>query len=178
MSNALYSQVRPNIRSGDMIMQRVTTMSSFLDFLLILYQKFFKSKFSHVGVALVYGGRVFCLEATPPVVRLIPLSMIGDFSIVHTNLEWSEPSDGCALKYIGRDYSLTDFMRGILHLSTSPKELYCSELLARIYKDLGLVQDLEDGSRPDKIIEKVISVLKERGMNPEIIEVSIDRGNF
>jgi hypothetical protein len=169
----LYSEIRPKIRTGDLLAWEVTTISSALDLALLAYQKIYKTNISHVGMAYVFGDRVFCLEATPPAVRLIPLSMLDDFSLLQANIDWKPSYDRVALKYIGRDYSLTDHLKGMMHFKTSDKELYCSELLSRIYRDIGLVPSLEADSTPRGLAREVKKVV-----GGDFIFVNIDKGNI
>lgn len=48
--------------------------SSWRDFKIMMVRLFTQSEYSHVGLAIVLGGRVWVLEATIPHVRLVPLS--------------------------------------------------------------------------------------------------------
>jgi len=173
----LYSEMRRNIKTGDLLIWKVTKISSFIDFVLYLYQKIFKTEYSHVGIAIVFGDRVFCLDAAPPLVRLMPLSMMKDFSVLHTNIPWRNnfhrgAFHRSALQHIGKKYDLTDLVRALFKLSKSDNELYCSEMIAVIFKDIGFIKDEGIGIDPKTLVE----YLKNKTGN-EPIFVSIDRDN-
>lgn len=83
----LYSQVRSTIQSGDLLAWRITKASGFFDFVLMLYQRIFKARFSHVAVALRVGERVFAVEAVPNAVRIFPLAMLGNFYLIRAGID-------------------------------------------------------------------------------------------
>lgn len=71
-----YKYVRDSIKSGDVLAwsHRSGWFKSWYDFKINLVRLFTRSEYSHVGVAWVFGGRVFVLESVTPLVRVVPLS--------------------------------------------------------------------------------------------------------
>jgi hypothetical protein len=69
-----YSQVRDKIKTGDALVFSTTTWNGFWDWLAQLVRIKRRSKWSHIGMAVVWAGRVWVLEATRHGVWPIPLS--------------------------------------------------------------------------------------------------------
>ncbi|EKD89581.1 MAG: hypothetical protein ACD_33C00041G0008 [uncultured bacterium] len=168
----LYSEFRSEIKSGDLLAWEIKKINSFIDFLLLLYQKIYRIKYSHVGIAVVYGNRVFCLEASSPQVRLVPLSLLGDFYIVKANVKWKKQYDNILLSEIAKPYSLFDYVRNILGFKRSSDSLYCSELVANFYLDIAYTFNEDAGLNPSDLVKEIV-----KESNNEPIFVKIDRGN-
>lgn len=69
-----YDDVRDRIKSGDIIALSHYDWETLYDLQVQAVRLFTQSEFSHVGVAIVFGGRVWMAESVTPVVRLVPLS--------------------------------------------------------------------------------------------------------
>lgn len=169
----LYSKVRQELKTGDLLAWKTTKINSFFDFVLFLYQKILKAEYTHVGIVVKEGNRFFLIEATPPVVRLFPVSLCDDFYHFPLNIDYKSTQIDFLLRTIGKKYSLIDLIRSILKLGDNTSEYYCSELAGRFYNDIGYINDEEAGITPDKIIE---AVAKKNNVTP--IFVKIDKGNL
>ena len=165
--------MRENIKTGDLLAWEVTSVDSPTSALLKIYQKIFSVKFSHVGLAVRIGGRVFVAEATLPYVRLFPLSLKENFYYLGCNIQFQENHIDLLLKDMGKPYSLFDLVKATLNLSFSDKDFYCSEYAADFYKSIGFLTTIDDGITPQKLVD-VVS--KKIGKEP--LYVSIDRGNL
>jgi uncharacterized protein YycO len=170
---AKYSQIRKDIQTGDLLAWRTNSIGGASDALLSLYQKIFKAEFSHVGMAVVLGSRVFVVEAIPPVVRIYPLSLKRDFHLIKCNVEQKDSYIDFLFKWVGDDYSLLDLAKTCLGFSTSTQSFYCSELAADFYKYVGLIDDASVGKLPQTLVDAVVQATKQ-----EPILVSIDGGNI
>lgn len=172
----LYSQMRGSIKTGDLLIWNKKRIANFVDLFLFLYQKIFNTKFSHVGIAIVFGDRVFVLEANPPEVRLIPLSMKGDFYYLPINYEWKPEYDAIAFTHIGEPYSLWNFIRDILNLSIDKSSTYCSLLAAEIYRKIGYMPEEDMGTEPKELVDYLI---KKAGLTEDSLQlIVIDKGNL
>lgn len=170
----LYSEMRNEIKTGDLIAYDTEEISSFFSFVLFLYQKILKAKYTHVGIAVNLGGRIFLVEATPPEVRLIPLSMCGNFYHIKTNMTTSQDSMLSNLfSHLGKKYSLMDLAKSVIGFSNDPSDQYCSELAGDFYNQFGYLVDRKAGQTPDSIVE---AVLERSGSTP--VYVVIDKGNL
>jgi len=169
----LYSDIKKEIQTGDLLAWETTSINGFFDFLLFLYQKIFKARFTHVGVAVRINGRVFMVDATPPMVRLFPVSMTRDFYLIKTNIKATEKHIDILLSRLGNRYSLLDMIRGILNFKKDDTKDYCSDLVGDFYNQIGYINDENAGRTPDTIVEAII---KASGSEP--IFVKIDRGNL
>lgn len=175
----LYSEFRKELKTGDLLAWDTTEIVTFFDFVLFLYQKILKAKYSHVGIVLRFGERVFVMEAVPPFVRVFPLSMLSNFSVIKTNLNSSNNPEvdrlycNALLKHSGKRYSLTDLIKGMFDMKPDDSSLYCSELALDFYRDIEYTTNEEAGITPDTIVEEIIKI---SGNQP--VFVTIDRGNF
>lgn len=169
----LYSKIRDEIQTGDLLVWDKTKIDSFTDFLLFLYQKIFRKKYIHVAVALRLGDRLFIAEATPPAVRLFPISMCDDFILIQTSIFQRSYHTDILLKHIGKKYSLFDFFRNLLKLKNNKDEFYCSEMAAEYYNEIAYIVDDDVGLTPDILVEYILKTYEK-----ETISVKIDRGNL
>jgi hypothetical protein len=69
-----YSDIRDDIRSGDIIALSHSSWSSYHDLEVQAVRTATQSEYSHICVAWVFANRVFVIEAVNPLVRIIPLS--------------------------------------------------------------------------------------------------------
>ena len=169
----LYSKYRDKIKSGDLLIWETRKIESKIDLLLKVYQKIGKTNFTHVGIALVLNNRVFCIEATPPVVRLIPLSLLDDFKIIHLETNWDKNYEDLLFQQLGKQYSIIDYLSTVFGMKTNTDNFYCSEFVSYFYKEIGLIADIDLGETPKSIVEYFINKL-----NTQPIDVQIDKGNL
>lgn len=176
--HALYSQVRDSIRSGDLLAWRITRMTSIFDFFLILYQKLFRAKFSHLALAVWVGNRLFAVEATPDKVRMIPLSMLDNFYLIPADVPSRKEYFEMIARHLGKPYGLLDLLKVILGFRGSDTSLYCSELALHYYNEVGYfsvdIDEFDDHiPTPDDVVERVLAQAKST-----ITFVRIDQGNL
>lgn len=168
-----YSNIRRQIKTGDLLAWKSGRIGSKIDLVLKLYQKIFKAQYIHVGVAVVLGNRVLMVDATPPIVRLYPLSYCDDFYWFPCNLEYKEKYLDILFKHLGKPYRLFDLINSLLGFKNSTDDFYCSELAGYFYKEIGFIQDEDAGFVPDTIVE---AILKASGVK-EPTFILVDRGN-
>lgn len=169
----LYSKVRNELKTGDLVAWKVSKIGGFFDFILYLYHKIFGAEYVHVGTVYNTGDRVYVIEAIPPAVRIFPLSMRKDFYLIQTNIESTPNRLNVQLEDVGKKYSLFDMVKGIFNLARSSDSYYCSEETAKYYKEIGYIDDEDYGQTPDTLVNHII---KKYGIIP--VFVIIDKGNF
>jgi hypothetical protein len=169
----LYSKVRHEIRTGDLLIWKTTSIEDFFDLFLFMYQKIFGAKYTHMAIAVRWGDRVLMVEATPPLSRLFPVSKTRDLYLLRANVEDRESHIEYLLSLLGRKYRLWDFFRSKFKLKKSSTEDYCSDLASEFYNQIGLIDDDDAGETPDSLVEALI---KATGSEP--IFVKMDRGNL
>jgi len=168
-----YSEIRKNLKTGDLLAWEVTKINSFFSFILFLYQKLFNIKYSHTGVVLKISDRLFVVEATPPVVRIFPISMCNDFYYIPVNIDIQNKHIDKLLIHIGKKYNLIDLIKGMLYLGTSEESYYCSELNGKFYKNCGIIINDLDFITPQRLVEAIQKVTDKE---PEF--VIIDKANL
>jgi len=169
----LYSEIREKIRTGDLVAWDKPTDPGLTGLFLKLYQKITKARYTHVGVAVVLGERVMMVEATPPEVRLYPLSMSSDFYLIKTDISRVSKHLDIVLSELGKPYNLLDFFKNVIGFSDSNRDYYCSQLVSRYYNEIGYINNDLAGLTPDSIVEEVI-----KASSSDPIYVNVDRGNL
>ncbi len=69
-----YAQARPLIKSGDALFWSHYDWSTWYDIQVQAVRLGTQSEYCHAAVAWEYAGRVWCIEAVSPLIRLVPLS--------------------------------------------------------------------------------------------------------
>lgn len=127
-----YSTVRPAIKSGDVLAWSHRKLRSWYDFKIMLVRLFTMSEYSHVGLAVVMGGRVWVLEAVTPRIRLVPLSNLLPCYVVSGNKMTKEEINS-ALDWVGRgdvEYSQIEAIKGYLGKNDrADGAVQCAELV-------------------------------------------------
>lgn len=136
-----YEQARPMIRSGDILAWSHRGVTSWHDLKIWFVRLFTRSEYSHVGTAWVTGDRVLVIEAVMPMVRIYPLSRLGDFYWLQMGAYWRKATETLALSYVGDDYSQIQAIQSPFLTPPADAEWQCAELVATIARqdsiDLG-----------------------------------------
>jgi len=173
MIERLYSEIRDDIKTGDLLIWDTELIEDKFDLLLKLYQKIFNAKYTHVGIAVSLGGRKFLVEAIPPVVRLYPISRKRDFYWLKLGLKNNFKYLNTLFMHLGKPYSLFDLIKHVFRFKTDQSDFYCSELASLFYKEVGLLEENDIGVTPDKLVNLILNKSKS-----EIVKVKIDSVNI
>jgi hypothetical protein len=145
-----YAVIRPSIRSGDLLSWSHIGLGSWHDFKIWLVRLFMRSEYSHVGTAWVVGNRVFVIEAVMPLVRIFPLSALGDFYHLSMNAPWMPATEALALSRVGHKYSQLQAIQAPFGKPALDKLWECAELAATIALADGI--DLGDVYTPGAVV--------------------------
>lgn len=139
----IYNKARPMIRSGDILAWSHRGIRSWHDLKIWLVRMFTRSEYSHVGTAWCVGDRVFVIEAVMPLVRIYPLSKLGDFYWLQMGAYWRKATETLALSHVGDAYSQLQAIEAPFLTPMDDERWECAELVARIARqdsiDLGAV---------------------------------------
>lgn len=149
-----YSDIRPSIKSGDLLVWSDSSIKSIKDFFLQIVRVFTKSEYNHVGIAWVVGDRVFVIEAVIPSVRIYPLSELLPFYHVKTNAPWSDETETFALQQIGDDYSIVQAIFSLIEKPNLDDNWQCAELVHDILLKDGI--DLGNVYTPASLVKSAI----------------------
>lgn len=150
-----YSDVRPNIKSGDLLIWSDDSYKSLKDIFLQLVRVFTKSEYNHVGIAWVVANRVFVIEAVIPSVRIYPLSQLLPFYHVETKATWSEETEAFALEQVGEPYSVLQAVRSLFETPNLDDNWQCAELTHDILLKDGI--DLGEVYTPASLVKQAIN---------------------
>ena len=126
-----YSDARPLIKSGDILgwTHKAGWFDSWYDFKINIVRLVTRSKYSHVGVAIVLAGRVFILESVTGGIRLEPLSKFLPCDWL-TYKELDEAGIERAMGVCGEPYSQIEAMLGQFNDTDSTNGKWqCSEFV-------------------------------------------------
>lgn len=181
MQPHLLSEVKDEIKTGDLLAFTVRRFGSLTSFVLWLYQKFRKVKFSHVGVAVRLGDRLFIVEAVSPRVTITPISKVKDFYLIPTRIAENpkikateEDQISFLMDFVEVKYSLVDMITHYIGMDVNDNGVYCSELASAFYYHIGLLLERDSGHTPQTLVE---AVMKKVGIE-EPIHIVTDRGNL
>ena len=139
----MYKHARPLIKSGDILAWSHRGVHSWHDLKVWFVRMFTRSEYSHVGTAWVVGERVFVIEAVMPLVRIYPLSKLGDFYHLGMGAYWRRATEALALSFVGHQYNQLQAMQAPFITPPDDDRWECAELVAAIARqdsiDLGVV---------------------------------------
>ena len=151
-----YAAIRDELQSGDIIVASKGNMKSFDGFLSLAIRIGTASSYSHVGVVVKLGNRCFVVEATPPVVRLYPLSKLDSFYVIKMDQRLSREDENRLFEYVGQPYS--DWNSVFSYFTRKPLangKLQCAQLVSSFYNWPNLL-------RPEEIVKYTQEVLGKR----------------
>ena len=130
-----YDLIRGAIKTGDLLAWSAGGWTNWHDIQISLVRMFTQSEFSHVGMACVFGERVFILEAVGQGVRLYPLSKELPFYYLSRPRELSEKALNYAFEQLGERYSKWQAIKSFFGAITigSDDEWECAEYIMSIY---------------------------------------------
>jgi hypothetical protein len=124
-----YAEYRNSIKTGDILAWgKKSTASS-------IVRLFTGSEYSHVGMAYVYKGRVFVLEAVFPYIRFVPLSNLLPFYVLHMEQRLNLDAEDFAFSLVGRGtYSIPEAIKSYFGLNKLNNQWQCVEYVKEILK--------------------------------------------
>lgn len=146
-----------SIESGTVIAWRGTSLYS------KIVQIFTRSSFSHVGIAVEFGGKLFVIEAkegkgvrlTPLFTRLPFYILIpGRNCVVH---EWTEATERLALTKIGDKYSILKCIKAYLKKKLKINNKWeCAEFVSYVLNSMGY--KLTYSNTPQRLVDRMLSI--------------------
>lgn len=154
-----YSEIRDEFKSGDIIAFSHYKWASYYDLQVQAVRLFSFSEYTHVGVVVVLGGRVWLAESVTPVVRLVPLSNFAKdgFYVIPTRTEMSEEELEFLLSKVGlAKYSKWQAILAYLdRLELGKDDLFeCAEYTICARKLSGL--DLGNRAVPASVVKEAL----------------------
>lgn len=150
-----YIEARAGIRSGDLLAWTHRGWKSFNDLQIQLVRAVTRSEYSHVAIAYEMDGRLFAIEAVVPMVRIFPLSLLGDFYHIPIQANWSSDAAEFALSHVGESYSKWQAVTSLFRTLKNDKLWECAELAIAIASRSGV--DLGNRSTPTAVVQAAMS---------------------
>ena len=164
IQTVLYKDVRRNIKSGDLLAWSTERIRSVRDVALKLIQRATNSPYDHVGIGWATDKRVFTIEATPPHVRVFPLSRARPFYWIPVGLEWKVKYLDYLTRHVGEPYSYKEVIAAYFGFNKKDDKWQCAEFTRYFYHRVGL--SLDFGYTPGTIVEAML-----RHLNTQIYKV-------
>ena len=158
-----YSDVRSQIKSGDVLAWNHRSWSTWYDIKIQLVRIVTRSEFIHTGTAWVIGGRIFVIESVIPYVRIVPLSNLLDCYWIPMGLEneWNSVED-YALNFVGRaEYSQVKATLQMVK-DSSPVDnsrWFCSKLTNELLRKIG-IQSCRHPVTPSALVDHLLNLGK------------------
>ncbi len=150
----MYKDCRDAIKSGDLLAFTHTSWKSWNDLKIHAVRLLQESEYYHVGIAMVFGGRVWVLEAVHPVVRVVPLSNLLPVYWSHVDVEWTPEVEEYCFRQVGiTTYSDIRAILAYLGFKNSFKGIECAELVKDVYTQCGL--NLECRAIPASVVHAI-----------------------
>jgi hypothetical protein len=155
-----YSQYRENIKDGDIIAFSHYEWGSLYDLQIQAVRLFTQSEYSHVGIVVEFGGRLFLAESVVPVVRLVPLSnLLGKKGIyhiaMHTRISNEELEFAMSKVGSGRYSKWQAIMSQLKKLRVGDDDLWeCAEYVIECRKRSGV--DLGPVATPAEVVQAAL----------------------
>lgn len=150
-----YAAAREHIKSGDLLAWSHRGFGSVYDLKIQAVRFFTRSEYSHVGLALVLGGRVWVAESVTPLPRIVPLSnLLPCYRLNVPTLNWRDDDTEFALSFVGNDrysYSQREAIRGFFGTNNEADTLLeCAEFVQIACAHAGL--DLDCRATPSEVV--------------------------
>ena len=152
-----YSSYRCNIKSGDIIAYSHYEWASWYDLQVQAVRFFTQSEYSHVGLVIEFGKRLFILESVTPVIRLVPLSnTLGNDGFYHIPMDKDISDDELEFGLLkigkGKYSKLQAIMAQLRKLKVGEDDLWeCAEFVIECRKRSGV--DLGDIATPSEVVK-------------------------
>jgi len=164
-----YSGIRGEVQSGDLIVFSHYKWASWYDMQVMAVRLFSASEYCHIGVAVVFGGRVWVAESVAPKARLVPLSNFAKdgFYVIPTRTPMKEQELEFLFSKIGvAKYSKWQAMMAYLDkLEIGEDDVFeCAEYVIMARRLSGL--SLGDSATPSRVVKEALK----QGMRLHYIE--------
>ena len=173
-----YSHIREEIRTGDVLLWRTYTVTSFASFVNYWYQVLRGKSYSRIAIAMRHGGQVYAVQSVSPQVRLMPLKMLDDFFWIRTKIVDRKTLYKALERHLGTRVTEFDRIRAMMLFEDPKTGLYDAELAWEFLSSVGFFSGskIRRGKRvisPDEVAMLVLA------QNNGVTEfVRIDKGNL
>lgn len=135
-----YADYRDQISSGDVLAWSHRKLESFYDLKVWLVRILTASEYSHVGIAWVFGGRVFVIESVTPEVRIVPLSnLLPCYVSKVKRINWNNEAEDFALSLVGKGkYSQWEAVKAYFNENKDPDAWECAEFVKVVLDKSGV----------------------------------------
>lgn len=133
-----YAQARPLIKSGDLLAWTHRSWGSWHDIKVQIVRFFTQSEYSHVALAYEMDGRLFAYEAVMPLVRIFPLSKLGEFYHLPLNTNWTPEVRDYAMSHVGEEYSQVQAVLAMARPLEHDSKWECAELVLAVLEKAGV----------------------------------------
>ena len=142
---------RSEFKTGDLVVWSTRGVKSIRDLQLQVVRFMTRSEYDHVGIVVEMNNRLFVVEATPPRVRLYPLSKMLPLYHLPLSLNVTQEAINDLFSHIGEEYSV---WQAFISYFTKPKKdnkWQCVEFCDHWYREvMGL--DIEHDYTPSGFV--------------------------
>ena len=141
MVPSIYSDIRDQIKPGDILAVTHLSWARWSDIESQIVRFSPRSEFSHVAIAWPMAGRLFILEAVVPEIRIYPLSSrFKEFFWLPINRPLSAEAENFAMSMVGEKYGKLEAIKGFFNRTSSANSRWqCAEYVQQVLLKNGIV---------------------------------------
>ena len=145
-----YTQARGLIQSGDLLAWSGET------FIGRVIKVWTRGKYSHVGIAVWLGSRLYVVELREfRGAQIVPLSNTKNFEWVKADVNWSDGLEDYALSKIGLlEYGYMNVVRAAFGLNSRGNRMQCAQFAEALYIKAGVLKK-NTTDTPSKIVKRI-----------------------
>lgn len=149
-----YSDIRPQIRSGDLLAWRGSTAFS------RLIRHWTGGSYGHVGIAWLFKNRVFVLqEKERQGINLVALSDNLPCDWIATDAVWTDAVETEAMRHLGQSYGMLNCVLAGLNIEPVGVKRICSEYAYRLLQLSGVI-DKQHALTPTQLVNLLLDLGK------------------
>lgn len=150
----VYEMYRDQIQTGDLLAWSNRKIRHWDDVFKQGIRLFTRSEFHHVGIAWVVSGRLFVIEAVPPLVRIYPLSKELPFYHIGMDVSMDTEAEAFLLGTVGESYSVWSAIKSYFVRPNEDHQWQCAEYARKFYQSVGI--QLGDAFTPSDVVEAAL----------------------
>lgn len=153
-----YSEYRPNIKSGDLIIFSIAKMRSMYDLPSYIIRLLTLSEYNHVGIAWSTGDRRLLVEAQIPEIKISPLKKMGSFYHIPMGIDFTDRETEILLDKVGQKYSYSEVIKALFKKNIYNDENWiCVDLVKYFYQAVNI--DVGEVSTPSDVVANIVKKL-------------------
>lgn len=152
----IYAYYRTEIKTGDLLAWSGKRSRTFNEIAQQAIRLFTRSEYHHVGIAWEIAGRIFVIEAVPPLVRIFPLSKLTPFYHIPMGVTPTDYTENFIFQTVGEEYSVWTAIMAYFRKPSPDHQWQCAAYANSFYKSVGI--ELGDVFTPSDVVAAALEL--------------------